>query len=538
MSRRILQLSALIANQIAAGEVIERPASVVKELLENALDAKASQITIDIGYGGLNQIRISDNGLGIVAEDLPLAMAAHATSKITHLNDLYAVTSMGFRGEALASIASIARVTISSRPASQQHGMQLDNRDQFTHLTPCARSQGTTVDVRDIFYNAPVRKKFLKTEKGEYQLIDSLVRRFALSAPHIAINLQHNGKSQLQLPAAINEQSRLQRINRIMGKQFLEHALELDAEQAGYRLQGWICGADYQRSQSDKLLMYINGRMVKDKLLQHAVRQAYEDLLPPGRYPVGLLYLTVNPEEVDVNVHPTKHEVRFQQARLVHDFISSQLRKLLTTGKSPDHYIPQQRDIPLMLCENYLSPKSKEAVEKPQHIHFNAHNWYRVSDRFVLIKMAATSYLVDIKGLQQASLLDKLQLTDLPLASRPLLVPIFIQPPSLTTLALQQLRHLGITLDFMADKCLIRTLPILVANLDITGFLQTFAEGGDLSIEAAFELLASHQRADGENLDEEQQLDLYQYFKQNRLHLSGLSKELNEATWVDLLNAK
>lgn len=537
MSKRIQQLSAVIANQIAAGEVIERPASVVKELLENALDANATHISIDIGYGGLNQIKISDNGQGIVAEDLPLAIAAHATSKISALDDLYAITSMGFRGEALASIASIARVTISSKPANQEHGMQLDNREQGIHLTPCARNQGTTIDVRDIFYNAPVRKKFLKTERGEYQLIDALVRRFALSAPAVAISMQHNGNPQLQLPAAIDERSRLQRIAKIMGKQFMDHAMMLDAQQAGLRLQGWICGADYQRSQNDKLFMYINGRMVKDKLLQHAVRQAYDDLLYPGRHPVGLLYLTVNPAEVDVNVHPTKHEVRFQQARLVHDFISSQLRKLLNCQAKISQEIKQADDVSQPLYESYKQQTTLQLFEKPREMSLNQLNWFELSDRFALVKLSEKSFLIDIRQLQQVHLIDVLRKSSLPLRSRPLLVPIHTQCPKLSLNKIQQLADLGITLDFKNEKCLICTLPILVANLDINGFMQAFIQAPDLSIEEAFGLLARHQNAGWSHLDEEQRINLQHYFEMNRLQLTQLSKELSESTWMDLLNA-
>lgn len=535
MMKRIQQLSAVIANQIAAGEVIERPASVVKELLENALDAKASQINIEIGYGGLNQIKISDNGMGIVADDLPLAIAAHATSKITVLDDLYAITSMGFRGEALASIASISRLTISSRPAEQDHGMQLDNRDQMIQLTPCARSQGTTIDVRDIFYNAPVRKKFLKSERGEYLLIDTLVRRFALSAPAVAITLQHNGKVQLQLPAATDERSRLQRITRIMGKQFIDHAMELDVEQAGIRLRGLICGEDYQRSQNDKLLIYLNGRMVKDKLLQHAIRKAYEDILHPGRYPVGLLYLTIDPAEVDVNVHPTKHEVRFQQSRLVHDFISSQLRKLLSGHTKENHYLPRQAT-PLELFETYTPPTPLPIVDRPKRVVVNAQHWFTLSHRFVLMKWAAKNYLIDIKRLHYWQLMDELKQASLPLRCRPLLVPLYYEGKKLSQNKQKQLVDLGITLDFLAEKCLIRTLPILVADLDVKMFLDAFAKSTDLSMSQALDLLAQHAGCNA--LDDEQRTILHHYFQNNVHRLPQLGKELTEETWVDLLNAE
>lgn len=311
MGLRIQQLPPAIANQIAAGEVIERPASVVKELLENALDAGADTISIDIAYGGLNQIKISDNGSGIFADDLPLAIAAHATSKITRLDDLYSIGSMGFRGEALASISSIAKLKISSRPASQEHAMMLAVQGSESIISPCARSQGTTIDVVDLFFNAPVRKRFLKSEKLEFQAIETVVKRFALSAPQIALTLKHNNKLVLSLARATDAKSRHARMAKIFGKAFDDHALYIDVERAGMRLEGWLSGIEVQRSQNDRQWVYINQRMVKDKLINHAIKQAYDNVLHPGRFPVCLLYLSLNPAEVDVNVHPTKHEVRF-----------------------------------------------------------------------------------------------------------------------------------------------------------------------------------------------------------------------------------
>ena len=334
---RIHQLSAHVANQIAAGEVIERPASVVKELLENALDAGADTLSIDIGFGGLNQVKISDNGSGILADDLSLAIAAHATSKIEQLNDLYTITSMGFRGEALASIASVSRLSLCSKPASQENAMLLQVINGEANLTPCARNQGTTVDVRDLFFNTPARKKFLKTPLSEYQAIEAVVKRFALSSPMMALTLKHNDKQMLVLPAAHCDQTRLLRIKKILGKPFIEQAIYLDVSRAGMRLQGWVSGDSYQRSQNDKQWVYINQRMVRDKLMTHAIKQAYESVLYPGRHPACLLYLSIPAEELDVNVHPTKHEVRFQQPRLVHDFITSQILHALglTVGDFP-----------------------------------------------------------------------------------------------------------------------------------------------------------------------------------------------------------
>lgn len=360
---RIHQLPAFIANQIAAGEVIERPASVVKELLENALDAGADVISIEIGFGGLNQIKISDNGVGIVAADLPLAVAAHATSKIQNLNDLYSITSMGFRGEALASIASVSRLTLSSKPALQAHAMMLQINETGVCVSPCARNQGTTVDVQDLFINAPVRKKFLKTERTEFQAIEAVVKRFALSAPAIALTLKHNGKQTLALPAVTCEQSRMLRIKKLLGKGFIDEAVYLDVEHADIRLYGWISRSMYQRSQRDKQWVYLNRRMIKDKLLHHAILQAYQHILHPGRFPACLLYLNMPVSEVDVNVHPTKHEVRFQDPRKVHDFIISSITHVLEREQAFDYSqihgsqvlaVGERSDLPILTQDNEI----------------------------------------------------------------------------------------------------------------------------------------------------------------------------------------
>lgn len=330
---RIRQLPPFIANQIAAGEVIERPASVVKELLENALDAGADIVNIDIGAGGLNQIKVSDNGAGIIADDLQLAVAAHATSKIQEIDDLYSIHSMGFRGEALASIASVSRMWLSSKPATQNHAMMLQMNEHGINQSPCARNQGTTIDVQDLFFNTPVRKKFLKTERLEFQAIEMVVKRFALSAPSIALTLKHNGKQTLALPAATCDKSCLLRIKKLLGKEFIEQAIYLDVEHGDIRLNGWISGPSYQRSQRDKQWVYLNRRMIKDKLLFHAIQQAYQLILHPGRFPVCLLYLTMPANEVDVNVHPTKHEVRFQDPRMIHDVIVSSVTRALESAE-------------------------------------------------------------------------------------------------------------------------------------------------------------------------------------------------------------
>jgi DNA mismatch repair protein MutL len=541
---RIQQLPIIVANQIAAGEVIERPASVVKELLENSLDAQADALSIDIGHGGLNQIKISDNGIGIVAEDLPLAIAAHATSKIKQLNDLYSIASMGFRGEALASIASISQLTISSRPATQEHAMMLASDGQVTRITPCARSQGTTIDVRDIFFNAPVRKKFLKTERSEFQAIEIVVKRFALSAPAIAINLIHNGKQLLSLPAAHCTQTRLQRIRKLLGKTFVEQAIYFDVEQAGMRLHGWVSNRDYQSSQSDKQWIYVNTRMVKDKLLSHAIKQAYESLLYPGRHPACLLYLTINSAEIDVNVHPTKHEVRFQQPRLVHDFITSQIQHVLAIPRiTPDYQQLAIKEVaPRQQIHDTYSP-SLLAKRIEQHSTVTS-RWLTLNRAYALIFMQEKTYLVDIKKLQHHWLLSVLLHQPLPLTSRPLLVPISypIKQLSLDTVShyRQSLSQIGIELDLAGENAmLVRSLPIIVPHLDIKQFLAAVFKSSLPTNQHLMELLGLCQSLNVYQIlpEETEMLCAYLQTLSIAKRLPSWCKELSMALCESLLNA-
>ncbi|MDX1838680.1 DNA mismatch repair endonuclease MutL [Legionella taurinensis] len=473
---RIKELPITVANQIAAGEVIERPASVVKELLENAYDAKADTIHVDIGFGGLNQIKVSDNGLGIVADDLPLAIAPHATSKISQLNDLYMIHSMGFRGEALASIASVSRLSITSKTAEQAHAMQLTAENGILQINPCARSQGTTVDVKDLFFNAPVRKKFLKGERQEFQAIELLIKRFALSAPHLAIHLTHNGKKHVDLPAAKDEQGALWRIRKILGKEFVEQAVYVDVEHAGVRLRGWVGKADYQRNQNDKQWVYINGRMVKDKLIHHAIKLAYEPVLYPGKHPACLLYLTLNPADIDINVHPTKHEIRFQQPRFIHDFLVSQLQKVLDRRESPGIDLsnalgrknpvpPLQEKIPV-----FLTSAAMPAATTPCSM-------LAIDEQFMVFQSARGQvYLADWRALYREWLLKQLAVQPLPLAFRPLLVPVRYQYEKIMDNLQRQrysqlLGQIGIRVEwFNESQILVQTLPLLTPHLAISDF--------------------------------------------------------------------
>jgi len=340
---RIHSLPTQLVNQIAAGEVVERPSSVVKELVENCFDAGASQVSVDIEQGGSRLIKIRDNGCGIVKEDLPLALSRHATSKIASLKDLEQVVSMGFRGEALPSISSVSRLTLISRISNADCAWRVnaDGSEQDFDPQPDPHPQGTTVDVRDLFYNTPARRKFLKTEKTEFAHIETLIQRMALSRFDIGFTLSHNQKEILNLKPAITDSEQERRIAGICGSSFIENSVRIDFAASDLQLSGWVGLPTFSRSQQDMQFFYVNGRLVKDKLVSHAVKQAYQDVLFHGRHPVFVLYLTLDPTLVDVNAHPAKLEVRFREGRLVHDFLFSALHRSLADVR-PGHKVIEQ----------------------------------------------------------------------------------------------------------------------------------------------------------------------------------------------------
>ena len=337
-ARRIQLLSPRLANQIAAGEVVERPASVIKELLENSLDAGARRIDVEVEQGGIKLLRVRDDGGGIPADDLPLALARHATSKIRELEDLETVASLGFRGEALASISSVARLTMTSRTADAEQAWQVETegRDMQARVQPAAHPVGTSVEVRDLFFNTPARRKFLRAEKTEFDHLQEVIKRLALARFDVAFHLRHNGKTVFALHEAPDEISRARRVANVCGPAFLEQALPIEVERGGLRLWGWVGLPTFSRSQADLQYFYVNGRMVRDKLVAHAVRQAYRDVLFNGRHPTFVLFLEIDPAVVDVNVHPTKHEVRFRDSRMVHDFLYGTLHRALGDVRPED----------------------------------------------------------------------------------------------------------------------------------------------------------------------------------------------------------
>ncbi len=339
---RINRLSQRLANQIAAGEVVERPASVIKELLENSLDADATRLDIDIEQGGVKLIRVRDNGAGIHKDDLALALSRHATSKIAELDDLENISSLGFRGEALASISSVSRLAMASKAesdsASEGWKVETEGQDMQASLSTVAHPQGTTVEVRDLFFNTPARKKFLRTQKTEFSRIDEVMKRIALSRFDVQFTLQHNQRTIHKLLAANTNQQQQRRVALVCGPAFMENSVYIDVEASDLRLWGWVSLPTFSRSQADLQYFYVNGRIIRDKLVTHAVKQAYRDVLFHGRHPAYVLYLELPPTGVDVNVHPTKQEVRFRDSRLVHDFLFSALYKALADVNPGDQF--------------------------------------------------------------------------------------------------------------------------------------------------------------------------------------------------------
>ncbi|MEZ9340363.1 DNA mismatch repair endonuclease MutL [Vibrio splendidus] len=364
-------LPARLANQIAAGEVVERPASVVKELVENSLDSGATRIDIDIEKGGAKMIRVRDNGKGIVKDELALALSRHATSKIHTLDDLEAIVSLGFRGEALASISSVARLTMTSRPATQDQAWAAhsEGRDMQVKLQPAAHPIGTSVEVLDLFFNTPARRKFLRTEKTEFTHIDELLKRIALSRFDVTINLRHNGKMIRQYRAAKTQVQAEKRIAAVCGNPFVRHMLKIELEHQGLKLHGWITTPEGARQQSDLQYCYVNGRMMRDKLINHAIRQSYETSLRPDQFATYVLFIELDPHQVDVNVHPAKHEVRFHQARLVHDFIYQALSDGLAQSKQINAVPIKQSAFHQSEATNYQQdnaiPESSDATSYP-----------------------------------------------------------------------------------------------------------------------------------------------------------------------------
>ena len=366
--RRIHTLNPALANQIAAGEVIERPASVVKELLENSIDAGATELIIRVEQGGSTLIEIMDNGRGIHAEDLPLAVMRHATSKIQTAEDLHAIVSLGFRGEALASIAAVSRLTLTSSQADDGIGYQVEvNGTAFDHqeIQAVAAPKGTHIRVQDLFFNVPARRKFLKKPGTEFGHIEEIVRRLALTHFDIRFVLEHNQSIKLNLPIADSGELRFQRVQQLLGRTFTENAYWMDADSINMRLTGWLGHPSDARAQADLQYVYVNGRIVKDKTISHALRMAYDGILHGHQHAGYLLFLEVDPENIDVNVHPTKHEIRFLNQREVHEFVRHYAKETLSQFQTATADLSDA----MKIAENQASMSVQPRYQEPLQLH-------------------------------------------------------------------------------------------------------------------------------------------------------------------------
>ena len=377
--RRIHTLEPALANQIAAGEVIERPASVVKELLENSIDAGATELIIRVAQGGSTLIEIIDNGRGIHAEDLPLAVTRHATSKIQTADDLHAIVSLGFRGEALASIAAVSRLTLVSSQTEDGVGYQVEvNGTAFDHqdIQAVAAPKGTHIRVQDLFFNVPARRKFLKKPGTEFGHIEEIVRRLALTHFDIRFVLEHNDNIKLNLPIADSGELRFQRVQQLLGRSFVENAYWIDADSVSMRLSGWLGHPSDARSQADLQYVYVNGRIVKDKTISHALRMAYEGILHGHQHAAYLLFLEVEPENIDVNVHPTKHEIRFLNQREVHEFVRHYAKETLAQFQTAtaDLATAMKADPIEQAAPYVVQPRYQEQFLLHKHAEANPHN--------------------------------------------------------------------------------------------------------------------------------------------------------------------
>ncbi|WP_417690468.1 DNA mismatch repair endonuclease MutL [Pseudidiomarina sp.] len=500
-----------LANQIAAGEVIERPASVVKELIENSLDAGADQLIIDIEKGGRRRIRIRDNGAGIIKDELALALARHATSKIRSLADLEAIQSLGFRGEALASISSVARLTLTSKPAGQEQAWRawVEGRDMSAELAPASHPDGTTVDVEDLFFNTPARRKFLRTDKTEFTHIDDLLKRIALSRYDVRIVLNHNQKTVRNYPA-VTEADALQRIVKVIGSSFTDHASFIEAEHLGVRLWGWVVAAEQCRHQGDAQYFYVNGRMMRDRMLNHAIRQAYGDSLTDDRSATFVLYLELPPQDVDVNVHPAKHEVRFHHARQIHDFVLQTVREGLRTqhnAGAEHHYQAAPESLRQQVAE--LQPRSNSPLPGLQPATRgtfatanqpvtptmpNAAEIARVitvlADRFALIKeqpqqgkrtAVESLKLLNLQAVEQQANAKKWQQQyQTGLSGQPLLIPVKLNNPKLVArlekIEPTRLAQLGILLAQDGRHWQVKQVPSALRHSDVVSSLETVIE--------------------------------------------------------------
>jgi DNA mismatch repair protein MutL len=502
---RVQYLDARLVDQIAAGEIIDRPASLLKELLENSLDAGADQIDIDAESGGVERIRVQDNGCGIEADDLHLALSRHATSKLSEFDQLEQIRSLGFRGEALPSIASVSRLVLTSRSADAEHGWQVRGAADGSLSTPApaAHAFGTTVEVADLFYNTPARRKFLRTETTELQHLDRVVRRLALSHFEVGFRFAHNRKAALEFSCASNEAAQQRRLAAICGEAFAGGSTAIDTAASGIRLRGWLGLPTFSRSQRDMQHFFVNGRAVRDASVAHAVRRAYDDVLYQGRHPAFVLFLELDPRGVDVNVHPGKHEVRFRDARSVHDFLFHGIHRQIAAGKNatvarsgtvvdattPIYPEARQHGLPLTTVREQvhayrdLHPTGGAAISAPDRsptevgplgfalaqlkgVYILAEN----SDGLILVDMHAAHERTTYERLKQQLQVDAV-------AVQPLLVPVsLVVSEAEAELAMRyadEFKRFGFEVERLsAANLVVRSVPALLASSDVTALIR------------------------------------------------------------------
>ncbi|MES9990346.1 MAG: DNA mismatch repair endonuclease MutL [Candidatus Thiodiazotropha sp.] len=529
-----------LINQIAAGEVVERPASVVKELVENSLDAGARQIDIEIEQGGIKRILVRDDGVGIAKRELDLALSRHATSKVSEFRDLESLRSMGFRGEALPSISSVSRLRLISRHQQAEEAWEVsgDGSDQVAESKPAAHPQGSSVEVCDLFFNTPARRKFLRTEKTEFNHINTLVQRLALAHFEVGFSLHHNRRRIFALAPCSDHQQRERRIIEILGAEFLDQALAIDEQAGELRLSGWVARPSFSRSQADMQYFYVNQRMVRDKLVTHAIRQGYQDVLYHGRHPAYLLFLDLDPRMVDVNVHPTKHEVRFRDSRSVHDFIYRGLHRLLaqTRPQAAQEPVvetptlvnprqsgqPQQQGMNLGLAERPAAYRAAFAAQRPQRIEENGEQELPKTENspplgfalgqlhgvYILAQNSQGLVLVDMHAAHERITYERFKQTygDHGITSQPLLVPVSVAVSPSEADRVEEfqplLKRIGIEVSRMGrDSLAVRTLPALLRGADaeslLRDLLSDLAEYGDsnrmqLEIDKVLATMACH----------------------------------------------
>lgn len=470
--------------------MVERPASVVKELLENSLDAKAKHIQIDIEYGGVRLLRVRDDGEGMQRDDLLLATKSHTTSKIYTTKDLQAIGTLGFRGEALASIASISHLQIQSCAQDETQAWKIfcsREHEGLISIEPTSHPQGTTVEVRDLFYNIPARRKFLRSDKTEFGHIEALVKNLALSHFEVGFELQHNQRLIFQLKPAYSIEEKQKRIEKLVEKQFLQQAITIDFSAVGLRLHGWLGLPSFERSQNDWQFFYVNGRVVRDRILNHAVKQAYQDQLYPGKHPSYILHLETELDALDVNVHPTKHEVRFHDQRLIHDFIFRHLFAALNNEKlaeasaasavKPLNIIQFSVKEPSTYYQMSSIPHYEHKVIQPHSVKSKQNLGTfitRINEKVILARNAIGLAFIHIEKAQYALAYSQLKQAILHgnIKQQPLLIPAAIQLPEndLDYLSQHQstLIQLGINItQSSANTVLIRSLPAILKKVDL-----------------------------------------------------------------------